>query len=119
MKRNGLSFERPILIVEDDRKSSELLALYLAREGFSTIAAYDGRQALELASTRRLLFTVLDVMLPDINGWEICRRLRTFSNVPMTTWSSLSASRNWLRGSEQFCVARVCVRTDRAYRKAI
>lgn len=98
MKRNGLSFEQPILIVEDDRKNSELLALYLSREGFNTISAYDGRQALELASTQRLLFTVLDVMLPDIEGWEICRRLRTFSNVPILITSGLGQAHEKVKG---------------------
>jgi DNA-binding response OmpR family regulator len=98
MKRKGQSFEPPVLIVEDDRKHSELLALYLAREGFNTLVAFDGTQALELASTHRLLFTVLDIMLPDMEGWEICRRLRTFSNVPILITSGLNQDHEKIKG---------------------
>jgi DNA-binding response OmpR family regulator len=60
---------------------SELLALYLAREGFNTLVAFDGTRALELASTHRLLFTVLDIMLPDMEDRKsaaVCERFPTF-----------------------------------------
>ncbi len=60
----------PILIVEDDRKTSDLLAVYLAREGFNTVAAHKGQQALELAAQHNPLLTILDVMLPDLDGWK-------------------------------------------------
>jgi CheY-like chemotaxis protein len=77
---------------------SELLALYLAREGFNTLVAFDGTRALELASTHRLLFTVLDIMLPDMEDWEICRRLRTFSNVPILITSGLNQDHEKVKG---------------------
>ena len=73
----------PILIVEDDTNTSTLVETYLQREGFSTIAAFDGEQALALARSRNPGFVILDVMLPRVDGWEICRQLRKISDVPI------------------------------------
>ena len=75
--------ERPILIVEDDKNTSKLVTTYLEKEGFSTIAAYDGEHALTLARLKNPGFVILDVMLPKVDGWEICRELRKFSDVPI------------------------------------
>jgi DNA-binding response OmpR family regulator len=72
-----------ILIVEDDRKTVSLIKLYLERVGFQTVIAYDGRQALELAKQYRPIFVILDLMLPVVDGWEVCRRLRQSSDVPI------------------------------------
>ena len=72
-----------ILIVEDDKKTASLIKLYLEREGFQTVIAYDGRQALELAEQHRPIFVILDLMLPVLDGWEVCRRLRQSSDVPI------------------------------------
>jgi len=72
-----------ILVVEDDKKTASLIKLYLEREGFQILIAYDGRQALELAEYHKPIFVVLDLMLPLLDGWEVCRRLRQSSNVPI------------------------------------
>ncbi len=73
----------PILIVEDDPNTSKLVATYLQREGFSTLSAFDGEQALQMAGRHNPGFVILDVMLPKMDGWEICRRLRKVSEVPI------------------------------------
>lgn len=73
----------PILIIEDDRKTASLVALYLEREGFKTVTAFDGSQALELARRNNPIFVILDLMLPKVDGWEICRELRRTSDVPI------------------------------------
>ena len=73
----------PILIVEDDKNTSKLVATYLQKEGFVTIAAYDGEQALTLARIKNPGFVILDVMLPKVDGWDICRELRKVSDVPI------------------------------------
>lgn len=75
--------ERPVLIVEDDRNTASLVATYLQKEGFSTVIANDGEQALEMARKYNPVFIVLDVMLPKIDGWEVCRTLRKKSDVPI------------------------------------
>lgn len=73
----------PILIAEDDANTSALVATYLEREGFTTIAAFDGAEALRLARLKKPGFVVLDIMLPGLDGWDVCRELRKFSNVPI------------------------------------
>lgn len=72
-----------ILIVEDDRKTANLVSIYLEREGFKTISAYDGQKALELAKRHQPGFVILDLMLPKIDGIEVCRQLRSQSDVPI------------------------------------
>jgi DNA-binding response OmpR family regulator len=73
----------PILIVEGDRKTVALLSLYFRGEGFKTIVAHDGQQALELAPQWQPSFVVLDLLLPRLDGWEVCRQLRRTSDVPI------------------------------------
>jgi DNA-binding response OmpR family regulator len=73
----------PILIIEDDRNTAALVATYLEREGFATITAHDGEQGMALALARQPGFVILDLMLPGLDGWEICRRLRAVSRVPI------------------------------------
>ena len=72
-----------VLIVEDDRNTAALVATYLEREGFSTLAIHDGRQALEVIRKHSPGFIILDLMLPGTDGREICRELRKFSDVPI------------------------------------
>jgi DNA-binding response OmpR family regulator len=75
--------ENPVLIVEDDQNTAALVATYLEREGFSTVIAYDGEQALEMERRHQPVLVVLDIMLPKLDGWEVCRRLRKTSDVPV------------------------------------
>lgn len=72
-----------ILIVDDERKIVHGLAAYFQQAGFETLAAYDGQQALDLALRERPDLVVLDLMLPEIDGMEVCRRLRRTSDVPI------------------------------------
>ncbi len=79
---NGMG-ERKILIVEDDLKTSRLIATYLEREGFTTEAAYDGTVAIEAVRRREFVFVILDMMLPGADGWEVCRFIRSMSQTPV------------------------------------
>lgn len=72
-----------VLLAEDDPKTSELLSLYLLRDGFRVTAAPDGRRAIEVFESERPEFVVLDVMLPQIDGWDVCRRIRRASDTPI------------------------------------
>jgi DNA-binding response OmpR family regulator len=74
--------------VEDDKKTASLIALYLEREGFQTLVAHDGAQALDLAQRHKPIFVILDLMLPLIDGWEVCRQLRQTSDVPILILSA-------------------------------
>lgn len=72
-----------VLIVEDDHNTAALVAAYLEREGFATVLVHDGGRAIEAARSCNPVFVVLDVMLPNMDGWEICRELRKSSTVPI------------------------------------
>jgi two-component system alkaline phosphatase synthesis response regulator PhoP len=69
-----------VLVVDDERNLVELIAGYLRAEGYVVSAAYDGPTAVDLARAERPDLVVLDVMLPEIDGIEVCRRLRQFSD---------------------------------------
>ncbi len=69
-----------VLVVDDEQKLVELVQNYLVAEGFEVLVAYDGPSALEIARTRQPDLVVLDVMLPGLDGIEVCRQLRHFSD---------------------------------------
>ena len=78
-----MKLEGSVLIVEDDPNTAALVATYLEREGFTTIISGDGQSALDLARRNPPGFVIHDVMLPGADGWEVCRELRKFSDVPV------------------------------------
>ncbi|WP_339199456.1 response regulator transcription factor [Solibacillus sp. FSL R5-0449] len=72
-----------ILIIEDEKNIARFLELELKHEQFETVTAYDGRTGLEFAESEQFDCILLDVMLPQLNGIEVCRRIRKFSDVPI------------------------------------
>jgi DNA-binding response OmpR family regulator len=72
-----------VVIVEDDVRIVNLLRLYLEREGYGVVAAHDGRAALEATERTHPSLVILDLMLPHLDGIEVCRRLREHSDVPI------------------------------------
>ena len=74
---------KKVLIVDDDENICELLRLYLEKDGFSTIVAYDGGQALQKAQINNPDIILLDIMMPVLDGWQVCREIRKNSNVPI------------------------------------
>ena len=74
---------RKILVVDDEKRIVEILKAYLERDGYRVIAAYDGRSALELARNNSPDLIILDLMLPEVSGWDVCRELRKETDVPI------------------------------------
>ncbi len=72
-----------ILIVDDEPSIREVVALYLQREGFTVDAAGDGRRALDMTAVRKPDLVILDLMLPEVDGAEVYRRLRGLGDVPV------------------------------------
>ncbi|MBE6731630.1 MAG: response regulator transcription factor [Ruminococcaceae bacterium] len=72
-----------ILIVDDDKNICELLRLYIEKEGFTASLAHDGRQALSLFNTFEPDLILLDIMLPELDGWQVCREIRKKSDCPI------------------------------------
>ena len=80
-----------VLLVDDDPKIRELLRLYVEREGHKPLFAADGETALEVAMRAKPDVVLLDVMLPGMDGLEVCRRLRDASDVPILLLTARSA----------------------------
>ena len=72
-----------ILIVDDDENICELLRLYLEKDGFDTIVANDGEQAVDFAAKYSPDLILLDIMLPKLDGWQVCREIRKTSETPI------------------------------------
>ena len=72
-----------ILIVDDDENICELLRLYLEKDGFDTIVANDGEQAVDFAAKYSPDIILLDIMLPKLDGWQVCREIRKTSETPI------------------------------------
>lgn len=72
-----------VLIVEDEEKIGRFLELELLHEGYEVMKATNGREGLELAESGKANLVVLDVMLPELNGFEVLRRLRKKSDIPV------------------------------------
>jgi len=77
------SDQKCVLVIEDDPNTANLVVLYLEKEGFNALQANDGATGLGLAEKHRPDLVVLDIMLPRMDGWEVCRRLRKTSEVPV------------------------------------
>ncbi len=77
-----------ILIVDDDPNIAQLIGLYLAKEGFATISAANGADALQLFTSHSPSLVLLDIMLPVMDGWEVCRSIRSSSKVPIIMLSA-------------------------------
>lgn len=71
------------LIVDDDENICNLLRLYLEKEGFETVLAFDGGKAVELFEKEKPHIVLLDIMLPVLDGWQVCREIRKVSNCPL------------------------------------
>ena len=87
-----------ILIAEDDGDIRGLLRLYLEGEGFRVAEAADGQAALELARTENPDMAILDVMMPQLNGYEVTRALRRYSDIPILILSAKSQDNDKILG---------------------
>ncbi|AMM91364.1 hypothetical protein UP17_01020 [Peribacillus simplex] len=72
-----------ILIVDDDAHIRELLQLLLRKEGFDLYEASDGFEALKLMEKVKIDLAVIDIMMPNMDGWQLCKELREFSDIPI------------------------------------
>ncbi len=87
-----------VLVVDDDAKTVELVKLYLNRDGYRVLTAYDGIEALRLARESHPDLIVLDLMLPGIDGLEVCRTLRAESDVPIIMLTARTTEQDRLTG---------------------
>ena len=89
-----------ILIVDDDAHIRELAGVFLENEGFDTCEASNGVEALSLLETTRVDLVVLDIMMPKMDGWELCRQLKELYDFPLLMLTARGETRQKLKGFE-------------------
>jgi two-component system alkaline phosphatase synthesis response regulator PhoP len=89
---------KKVLVVDDDVKTVELVKLYLNRDGYRVLTAYNGNDALQIARESHPDLIVLDLMLPGMNGLDVCRTLRAESDVPIIMLTALTTDDDRLTG---------------------
>lgn len=87
-----------ILVVDDEAHIRELICLYLRQAGFETLEADNGLRALELARSKMPHLIILDLMLPERDGWEVCREIRSRGNTPIIMLTAKDAETEKLLG---------------------
>jgi DNA-binding response OmpR family regulator len=87
-----------ILVVDDDRKTVDLIRLYLEKDGYRVLVAYDGRRALELAMARQPGLIILDLMLPLLDGLDVCRTLQSEFEIPIIMLTARTTEEDKLEG---------------------
>ncbi len=88
----------PILVVDDDVHLRELVRVFLQREGFAVVEAIDGVEALEKLATCKADLVILDIMMPQMDGWELCRQLRMVYDIPILMLTAKGETSQKLKG---------------------
>src|SRR5690625_1193824 len=91
---------KTILVVEDQQVLREIMTEYLEDEGFRVLEASDGRGALQQFQNDHVDLIILDIMLPELDGWSVCRRIRQTSDVPILMLTARSDEDDTLLGFE-------------------
>ena len=92
---------KTVLIVEDDRNIADLLRLYLEKEGYEVAIAYTGIQGVEKFREVQPSLILLDVMLPEMDGWGVCRTIRAESKVPIIMLTAKGETEDKVNGLKQ------------------
>ncbi len=87
-----------ILIIEDEPTINRIVSNYFSRENFKVLSALDGFKGLQLFSKNKVDLVCLDIMMPNINGWDVAKTIRETSNVPIIMMSALSEEEDILKG---------------------
>lgn len=87
-----------ILIIDDEKEIVDLLEIYLKNEGYQVYKAYHGEAGIEILKNNTIHLVVLDIMMPKIDGLEVCRRIRAFSNIPVIMLSAKSRDMDKILG---------------------
>lgn len=117
---------KKILIIEDDENITCLERDYLEAHGFEVLCANDGQKGLEIAKTVNVALVLLDVMLPSLNGLEVCKKIREFSNIPILLVSAKKDEFDKINGLgfgaddyivKPFSPSELVARVDALYRR--
>jgi two-component system KDP operon response regulator KdpE len=89
-----------LLLIDDSQDIQKLVSMYLERDGYEVIQATNGKEGLRQLTKHQPDLILLDVMMPEIDGWEICRRIREVSSVPIIMLTAKSQEKDIVRGLE-------------------
>ncbi|MGE7879631.1 response regulator [Peribacillus muralis] len=89
-----------ILIVDDDAHIRELIQLLLRKEGFDLYVAPDGLQALSMMEKVKINLAIIDIMMPNMDGWQLCKELREFSDIPVLMLTAKGETSQKVKGFE-------------------
>ena len=95
--------QKTILIVDDEKQLVSLVKLHMEMAGYEVLSAKDGEEALEIVRKESPDLIILDLMIPKIDGWEVCRRIRAESkvgNIPIIMLSARTETEDKLKGYE-------------------
>lgn len=99
-KKGANTLNSKILIVDDESNIVELIRLYLEKDGFTTVSARDGKEALAKFKSENPDLIILDIMIPEPDGWQVCREIRRSSNVPIIMLTAKSETFDKVLGLE-------------------
>lgn len=91
---------KTILVIEDETKLNEIICDYLKEAGYKVLSAFDGEEALDLFSYENIDGIILDIMIPKIDGWSVCRKIRQTSGIPIIMLTARSEEDDKLMGFE-------------------
>ena len=89
-----------ILVIDDEEPTAQLIGMLLERRGFDVIKAYKAEEGLRQAYRHQPDLVLLDIMMPDMDGWEVCKRLREMSDVPIVFLTARGEVRDVVKGLE-------------------
>lgn len=87
-----------ILVVDDEKEIRNLIEIYLKNEGYKVIKASDGQEALDILKSKNVQLMILDVMMPKMNGMEVCKIVRQSMNIPILMLSAKSEDMDKIQG---------------------
>lgn len=87
-----------ILVIDDEKEIAELIEIYITNEGFNVLKAYNGTDALQILEETPVHLVILDIMMPGIDGLEVCRRIRKDKNIPIIMLSAKSQDMDKIMG---------------------
>ncbi|MCT4663322.1 MAG: response regulator transcription factor [Tissierellales bacterium] len=92
--------KKNILVVEDESRMREFIGLYLRKEGYNVVEAENGEVALEKFREFEIDLVVLDIMMPKLGGFEVCKSIREDSNIPIIILTAIEAENDHIKGYE-------------------
>ncbi len=87
-----------ILVVEDEKNISDVIVAYLKKENFNVFKSYDGENAINVFKNENIHLIILDLMIPKLSGEELCKKIRTFSNVPIIMLTAKTEEEDKIEG---------------------